>query len=149
MDCCNGLIAKTGKEDSMSIKEDILKADDLPREKVYVEQWKMDVWIRSITSAERDDYEASLIQSSGRGRNMQVTPNLSNAKAKLVARALVDGDGKRIFTDAEAVKLGGKSARAISDLYAIAQRLSGLSDDDVEELVKNSESGQDEDSPSD
>ena len=133
----------------MSIKEEILKADDLPREKFHVEQWNLDVWIRSLTSAERDDYEQSLIESSGRGRNMQVTPNLTNAKAKLVARAMVDEDGKRIFTDAEAGKLGRKSARAISDLYAIAQRLSGLSDEDVEELVKNSESGQVEDSPSD
>ena len=133
----------------MGLKEDILKVDDLPREKFHVEQWNIDVWIRSLTSAERDDYEQSLITQSGRGRNMTMTANLANAKAKLVAKTLVDKEGKRVFLDGEAIKLGQKSSKAITKLYEIAQRLSGLTDDDVEELVKNSESGQADDSPSD
>ena len=46
----------------MSLKEQILKADDLPKEKVNVPEWNVDVYVRALTAAERDGYEASLIQ---------------------------------------------------------------------------------------
>ncbi|GAG24491.1 unnamed protein product [marine sediment metagenome] len=132
-----------------TIQERILEADDLPREKVHVPEWNMDVWIRSLTAAERDDYEQGLLRASGQGRSLTMTPNLANAKAKLVVRTLVYENGERMFTDVEAGKLGQKSARAINRLYDVAERLSGISEEDIEELVKNSDSGPGEPSPSD
>lgn len=129
----------------MSLKEQILNADDLPREKINVPEWDCDVWIRSLTAKERDDYEQSLLNTSGTGKDFTATPNLSNAKAKFVARCLVDDTGLRVFTDAEAVPLGGKAAQVLNRLYEVASRLSGMSADDLEELVKNSEETQGED----
>lgn len=133
----------------MSLKEQILKVEDLPREEVHVDEWDLDVWVRSMTAAERDDYEQSLLESSGTGRNLKLIPNLQNAKAKLVARTLVEENGDRVFTDSEAGQLGGKAASAINKLYEIARRLSGISDTDVEEMVKNSSPVQGESSPTD
>ena len=48
--------------------------------------------------------------------------------------------GKRVFTDDDADALGAKSAKPMQRLFSVARRLSALSEDDIEELVKNSES---------
>ena len=132
-------------------KDAILKADDLPRETVEVPEWGGEVAIRALTAAERDAYEESLFTTTGSGKNLTLKSNLANAKAKLVAKCLVDADGSAVFDsvrEAEKV-LGGKSARALNRLYDVARKLSGISDEDMDELVKNSETTQGEGSASD
>jgi hypothetical protein len=63
--------------------------------------------------------------------------NLRNIRAKLVALTVVDEDGNRIFSDEDAEALGKKSAAALDRIFAVAQRLSGLRPEDVEELAGN------------
>lgn len=123
-------------------REAILAAEDLPRELVEVPEWGGAVYVRALTGAERDQFEASIVEQRGRDVRM----NMRNIRAKLVALTVVDEDGQRIFTDDDVAALGGKSAAALDRLFAVAQRLSGLSKEDVEELAKNSESGQSADS---
>jgi len=123
-------------------REAILAAKDLPRELVEVPEWGGAVYVRALTGAERDQFEASIVEQRGRDVRM----NMRNIRAKLVALTVVDEDGQRIFTDDDVAALGGKSAAALDRLFAVAQRLSGLSKEDVEELAKNSESGQSADS---
>ena len=65
--------------------------------------------------------------------------NLQNARARLVAITVVDENGNRLFTENEIVLLGTKSATALSRVYDVAASLSGISDDDIEELLGNSE----------
>jgi hypothetical protein len=62
---------------------------------------------------------------------------------------MIDESGKRLFPDADVRELGKKSASALQRVFEVAQRLSGLSNADVEELTKNSTSDQSEDSISD
>ena len=111
-------------------------------ELVEVPEWGGAVYVRALTGAERDQFEASIVEQRGRDVRM----NMRNIRAKLVALTVVDEDGQRIFTDDDVAALGGKSAAALDRLFAVAQRLSGLSMEDVEELAKNSESGQSADS---
>ncbi len=132
-------------------KDAILNADDLPRETVEVPEWGGQVCIRAITSAERDAYEESLYTATGVGENIKVKSNLVNAKAKLVAKCLIDADGSAVFDsvkEAERV-LGDKSAKVLGRLYDVARKLSGISDEDAEELAKNFGTNQGEDSVSD
>jgi hypothetical protein len=82
----------------------------------------------------------------GEGKNAKV--KLDNLRAKLVARAIVDETGKRIFADADIPALAGKSAAALNRVYEVAQRLSGITQEDVDELTKNSETAQSENSGS-
>jgi len=112
-------------------KDEILKADDLKTETVSVPEWGGDVSIRTITGAERDSYEAGII-GSGKKKNLQ------NLRAKLCAKCLVDEDGTRLFSDAEILALGGKSAKPLDRIFDAAQKLNGFTDADVEELEKNS-----------
>ena len=115
-------------------KEQIVSADDLPREKVDVPEWNGHVYVRTMTGTERDAWEMGMFTDG--------EPDMVNARAKLCVLTVVDKDGKRVFTDGDAEALGRKSACALDRLFDVARRLSGLSAADVEELEKNSASGQ-------
>ena len=123
-------------------RDQILTAQDLAREPVAVAEWGGEVLVQALTGAERDAYEASLMQM--RGNNPQW--NFVNARAKLVARSCVDESGARIFSDDDVRALSKKSSAALQRVYDVAMRLSGLSSSDMEELTKNSQNGQHEDS---
>lgn len=62
---------------------------------------------------------------------------LANVRARLVAMCLVGEDGRRLFEDGDIESLGSKGAAALDRVFAVARRLSGLSNRDLEELVKN------------
>lgn len=116
-------------------REKILQANDLPRELVEVPEWGGAVYVRGLTGTERDKFEASLVEQ--RGKNTRL--NMQNARAKLVALSVVDENGNRIFNDADVKLLGNKSAVALQRIFDVAQRLSGLTAEDMDELTKNSE----------
>lgn len=125
-------------------KDAILKADDIQREEVHVPEWGGIVLVRGLSGKERDLLEASMIK--GKGKNASV--NLENLRAKVVARSIVSEDNNRIFEDADIPALAQKSAAALNRVYEVAQRLSGISQEDVDELTKNSETAPSEGSGS-
>ena len=53
----------------------------------------------------------------------------------------VNGDGELLFKPGDVEKFGAKNAAALTRVFVVAQRLAGLSGEDVEELAKNSSSG--------
>ena len=112
----------------------IFAAKDIKTERVPVPEWGGDVLVRGLTGTQRDDYEASLVVTKGSNREM----NLKNARAKLIIRSVVTEDGKPMFTEGDLEALGGKSASALERIFTVARRLSGLSEEDVDELVKPS-----------
>lgn len=114
-------------------RDEILNIKDLPVEEVYVEEWQAWVRVRGLTAAERDQFEQSIVET--RGKDTRV--NLRNIRAKLVVLCCVDEQGNRIFRDEDAEVLGRKSAVALNRVFEVAQRLSGLRPEDVEELAGN------------
>lgn len=125
-------------------RDAILAVEDVQFEDVEVPEWGGKVRVKSLTGKERDALEASTIE--GKGKNARI--NLNNLRAKLVARATVDEDGTPIFTDVDVAALGAKSAAALTRVYGVAQRLSGITQEDVDELTKNSETAPSDDSGS-
>lgn len=119
-------------------RAEILAAADIQTESVAVPQWGGEVLVRGLSGLERDAFEASIIR--GKGKSAEV--NLQNLRAKLVAASVIGEDGKHLFAEADVEALGRKSAAALQRVFEVAQRLSGLSPEDVEELTKNSGSGQ-------
>lgn len=124
-------------------KAQILAADDLLREVVEVPEWGGEVMVRGLDGAARDQYEAEflLIGEIQAGERPTYELDLLNARARLVALSVVDENDQRIFSDEDVVALGKKSSQALDRVYEVAQRLSGLSKKDVEELRKNSQRG--------
>lgn len=114
-------------------RDAILQAQDLPTERVVVPEWNGEVLVRALTGAERDTFEQSIVEQRGKSTRM----NLQNLRAKLVALTVVDEEGKRLFSDEDAKLLGQKSAAALNRIFEVAQRLSGLRPEDVEELAGN------------
>ncbi len=57
--------------------------------------------------------------------------------ARLVAASIVDEDDKRVFSQSDVKALGEKSAAALDRVMAVAMRLSGLTEEDAEELEGN------------
>lgn len=126
-------------------RDQILAADDLKRETLEVPEWGGEVIVRSLTGTERDAFEDSVVKQRGNSREL----NLRNARARLVSLSLIDEAGNKLFTDKDVDLLGRKSAAALDRVFAAAQRLSGLTEQDIDELAKNSESGQSDSSTSD
>lgn len=114
-------------------RDDILSVDDKVWEDIEVPEWGGSVRVRGMSGTQRDDYEASIIQQNGNDRKV----NLSNARAKLVARCLIDESGALLFSSDDVRALGRKSARALERVFDKARELSGMSEQDVENLAEN------------
>ena len=123
-------------------RDAILNADDLTTETVEVVQWGGSVIVKGLTGVERDDWEASRIDHKAKVKAGQSRPqNLVNYRASLVARTIVDESGKLLFSDKDIVALGKKSAAALVKVFDAALKLSGLTDDDAEELAEDLDEG--------
>jgi hypothetical protein len=126
-------MTKPDKQSPQLEREAILAIPDITQESVEVPEWGGAVTVRGLTGDERDDFEATCLK--GRGKKTEV--NLRNYRAKLVARSCIQADGSRLFTDDDAQALGKKSAAAINRVVEVASRLSGITDEDLEELAGN------------
>lgn len=114
----------------MLSKAAILAASDLPTEQVPVPEWGGTVTVRTMSGAERDAFEASIIEGKTGGR-------LVNVRAKLAVRVLCDDKGARLFDDDDADALGAKSGKALDRVFDVAQRLNGIGAKEVKELEGN------------
>lgn len=127
--------------------EQILGANDREHEDVDVPEWGGTVRVIGLSAADRDAYEAALAATT-KG-DATAMARLQNFRAKLVVKALVDADGKRLFSDADAKELGTKSGKVIDRLFDVVRRLSGMGKDALEQGKADSASGRNSDSTSD
>lgn len=111
-------------------RADLLAAIGLPRETVRIPELGGDVLVQGMSGAQRDAWEASLVEGKGKRRHM----NTANIRAKLVAQCCIDDGGNRLFTDTDIDVLGSTRVDVLNRLFGVAQRLSGVSDEDVDEL---------------
>jgi len=115
-------------------RDQILAAEDRTYDEVDCPEWGGSVRLRSITGAERDAYEQSLIQQRGNSRQM----NLRNARAKLIVLCAVDEAGRRLFSgEADVNALSRKNAKPLDRLFDACRKIAGLSDDDVDRLTED------------
>lgn len=123
-------------------REQILATPELLTETVPVPEWGGEVIVKALSGAERDRFEAGCMVQKGKRQELR----LENIRARLVALSVVDEQGRRMFSEGDVVALGRKFASALAKIYDAACRLSGITDQDIEELEKNSLSGQSDDS---
>jgi len=131
-------------------RDQILSADDLGYEDLVVPEWDgAMVRIRELTGTERGVFEKSISKVSN---NADGTTNVEleaqNLRVQLCALTMVDGEGKRLFADHEVHRLGEKSAKALQRVFDVSAKLSGSSDDSVEDAVGESEAIPSDESPS-
>lgn len=114
-------------------RDQILQVPDLVTEEVSVPEWGGTVLVKTLTGAERDRLEATIVSMNGK----KTTTNLKNLRAKMCVASCVDEEGKPLFTEKDVEALGNKSAAALQRVFEVGMRLSGLSEEDVDELTKN------------
>ena len=126
-------------------RDDILQASDITKELVSVPEWGGDVYVKGMTGAERDKFESSIVAQHGKEQSV----NMANIRAKLASLTICDENGKRLFTEMDVQALSQKSAAALQRVFEVAQRLSGIGDDDVKELTEGIKADPFDGSPSD
>ncbi len=92
------------------------------------------MYVRSLTSDERDDWEVS--QYLINGENVEL--NRRQLRSRLVVRSLCDQTGARVFADTDVATVGGMDSGIVDPMYDAAKRVNGLDKKDEEDLAKNS-----------
>jgi len=118
----------------MLTREQILTADDLAKELVACPEWGGEVYVRTMTGEERDRFEAVMIQDP----EAEPSKRYEHFRARLVVLTICDEKGMPVFFLNDVAALSQKSAKALDRVFSVAQRLSGMTKEDVEALTKNS-----------
>ena len=124
-------------------RAEILAADDLPRELVEVPEWGGSVYVRGLTAMERSEFENLMLGLEnkrikvGKSDDMTIQMDMRVLRVRLSALCMVDEKGNRLFGDDAVEALGRKSADALNRIFVVAQRLSGMTSDDVEDAAGN------------
>jgi len=115
-------------------KDEILNVEDWSREEIFIPEWKGSVIVRGLTASERDDFEANIFTGDGKNRKF----NHKDLRARLLSLTICNEAGERLFSDADIEKLGKKNGKVMDRLFGISQKLSGIGQTDLEDLLKNS-----------
>ncbi len=131
-------------------REAMLAADDLETLDLYIPEkgWEGWVRLRTLTAYEKDELEIGMVAAAANGK-VGETRRLDNIRARFVAAAVIDKDGRRLYGDDDIEALGKKAAPALSRIFTAVQDMNGISDDDVEEMEKNFGGGQSDSSVTD
>ncbi len=126
--------------------DEIFAADDQVIEPVSVPEWGGKVYVRSISAKERGRIvgEAARFRET-KGKNVTF---MEEFDANFVLLAACDEQGNPVFSVDQKARLLGKNAAVVSRIAAKAQKLAGMSKEDIEALEKNSETTQSDDSDS-
>ena len=127
-------------------KQDILQARDVKIEKVEVPEWGGTVFVRSLSAAERgliEEAAAKFKESKGKDSFARMFT------VKFASLTICDEEGNRLFDDKDLAALQQKNAAAVARVAEAAQKLSGFTKEDLEELEKNSKDVPAEGLPSD
>ena len=120
-------------------RQQILSAIDLHIESVFVPEWGGTVHVRNLNGKGRDAFEGSRIRMTS---NNKIEMVHDNTRARLLSLTLCDETGVLLFSEEDVVALGEKNASVLDQLFDVAQRLSALRPQDLEQKVKNSEAAQ-------
>jgi hypothetical protein len=124
----------------MLSKDDIFKADDLPRETVAVPEWGGDVCVRTMSSEEKDQWEADWLNWKKNVNGDEEDTAYFNAF--IAAYTCAGENGAPLFSKSDIKPLAKKSAKALGRIAAVAARLNFIRDEEIEALRKNSATGQ-------
>lgn len=121
---------------------DIIGAKDLVDERVEVPEWGGDVILRSLSALDREEVEAETTEIETKFDEkgaIRFVPHLNpvRARAKFLARAIVDEDGNRIFDEKQLEGLAKKAEGPLDRLYRRARELSAVALPDAEAAEKN------------
>lgn len=102
------------------------------------------VRIRSLTEREVSGYQMQVLQTSGSGFRKD---RLLDANRRLIALCLVDANGNTFVSDAQRAEMADWDNADTAYLYDECAKHAGINKQELEDLVKNSETTPDAASP--
>jgi hypothetical protein len=132
-------------------REALLQKDELKIEKVELTRGY--VYVREMTGKEKDIWEQSLMKqkpSGNKNKMVEYEVSLEDFRAKLAIVTVCDEKGNMLFKPQD-VKLLNESMSAsnLDKIATAAQKLNRITEQDKEEILKNSEADQEDSSSSD
>lgn len=125
-------------------REALLQKDDLKVEKVELS--KGYVFVREMTGHEKDVWEQSMLKqkpSGNKNKGVEYETTLEDFRAKLAVVTVCDAEGNLLFKPEDAKVLNKMmSATNMERIVTAAQKLNAISEQEKEELLKNSEADQ-------
>lgn len=116
----------------MTLKEQILQANDLRLMEVDVPEWQCKVWLRSWSAGERGRVYSAY-------KKHQAGDNLGELLGCVLANTLCDQSGKLVFTGPEDyIDLANKSGEVCERLFLAAQQHNGMGQEAIDAAKKNS-----------
>ena len=117
-------------------REEILRADDTVIEKVETPEWNGGyVYVKGMTAAARGKLEATNVDQRGKQHRIK----LVELRERIAVVSVCDENGKLIFTQADIMALGEKSAAPLQRIVEVSNRLSGVTEEDIEEMTEEME----------
>jgi hypothetical protein len=114
-------------------RDAILNVVDARVQRLEMPEWGGAVYIRVVGSDEYEDFENSLQIADGRASNMAAF------RARFSALVLCDAAGKRLFSAEDVPRLNRKARVALDRVVEAGMKLNALSEQDVSDLVGNSD----------
>ena len=115
-------------------KEQILAVKDIEEKKIKVPEWKGEILIKSLSSAERSEYYSFIQKRNKPGVGIS---EISGIYEKLIVLGVVDANGDRMFSDDDIKKLGEKSPAVLTRIANEILAISGMGPDDVDKAEEN------------
>lgn len=92
------------------------------------------VFVKGMTAKDRSRFETQFQLSSGKSN----TRKMKEIRERLVIACLCDEEGVLLLQDSDVDAVGSQPAAVIERIVEAAQKVCGMSNDDVEDLAKNS-----------
>jgi len=114
-----------------TLREKIFNTVDIERETVRVDEWGVDVEVRTMSGADRARYLTRGVKADG-----ETDFERMNAEV-IIATCFDPATGEKLFKAEDRDAINAKSAKATGKLIEVAMRLAGLSKG-ADDEVKNS-----------
>lgn len=118
----------------MDIREQVKQADDQKIDgPIGCPEWGVQVYVRGLRGSERDWLEESMLVKSGKQRKL----TMADFRAKVVMLSACTPVGEPIFRQGDEKWLTEKSGAVLDRIFTAAVAVSGLSKEDMDEIVGN------------
>lgn len=103
----------------------------IERDKLTVPELGGEIYVRGMSGTERDAFEDGLRIRKGRKTGQT---DMRNFRAKLAVKVIVTEDGQRILNDEDASIFGQLPAGVLDRIISRCSELSGIAEEEVEDL---------------
>jgi len=128
----------------------LLEREELQIQKVEFENGDF-IFVRQMTGHERDTFENSLLKKNrdGKGNIVSIEQNTDDFRAKLAVVTICDDKGNLLLKPTDYPQLSkNMSAKRLEKIINVAQKINAITEEDKENVIKNSEVGQADNSSS-